>query len=62
MLRGLDLFECVNVCVSPLAGQMHTKPACYKDLRVQVNTSHCSAKGRPATGPMPCNTQPCPAR
>uniref|UniRef100_A0A8C4Z2S6 ADAM metallopeptidase with thrombospondin type 1 motif 16 n=1 Tax=Gadus morhua TaxID=8049 RepID=A0A8C4Z2S6_GADMO len=37
------------------------KPACYKDLRVQVNTSHCSAKGRPATGPMPCNTQPCPA-
>ncbi|CAL8337596.1 unnamed protein product, partial [Gadus morhua 'NCC'] len=50
--------QCSASCAG---GQMHTKPACYKDLRVQVNTSHCSAKGRPATGPMPCNTQPCPA-
>ncbi|KAJ3597712.1 hypothetical protein NHX12_001229 [Muraenolepis orangiensis] len=50
--------QCSATCAG---GQMHTKPACYKDLRVQVNTSHCSAKSRPATGPMPCNTQPCPA-
>uniref|UniRef100_A0A7N6BCN7 ADAM metallopeptidase with thrombospondin type 1 motif, 16 n=1 Tax=Anabas testudineus TaxID=64144 RepID=A0A7N6BCN7_ANATE len=35
--------------------------ACYKDLRVQVNTSYCNPKSRPATGSMPCNTQPCPA-
>ncbi|CAL8289351.1 unnamed protein product [Merluccius merluccius] len=50
--------QCSATCAG---GQMHTKPACYKDLRVQVNTSYCSAKSRPATGPMPCNTQPCPA-
>ncbi|CAL8248576.1 unnamed protein product [Lota lota] len=50
--------QCSATCAG---GQMHTKPACYRDLRVQVNTSHCSAKSRPATGPMPCNTQPCPA-
>lgn len=41
---------------------MNTKSACYKDLRVQVNTSYCNPKSRPATGSMPCNTQPCPAR
>ncbi|TNN79764.1 A disintegrin and metalloproteinase with thrombospondin motifs 16 [Liparis tanakae] len=40
---------------------MNTKAACYKDLRVQVNTSYCNTKSRPATGLMPCNTQPCPA-
>ncbi|XP_051921668.1 A disintegrin and metalloproteinase with thrombospondin motifs 16 isoform X1 [Hippocampus zosterae] len=42
-------------------GQMNTKPACYKDMRVQVNTSYCNPRSRPTTGMMPCNTQPCPA-
>uniref|UniRef100_A0A3P8UW88 ADAM metallopeptidase with thrombospondin type 1 motif 16 n=1 Tax=Cynoglossus semilaevis TaxID=244447 RepID=A0A3P8UW88_CYNSE len=42
-------------------GQMNTRPACYKDLRVQVNTTYCNPRSRPATGPTPCNTQPCPA-
>ncbi|KAM3615039.1 uncharacterized protein V6R79_022589 [Siganus canaliculatus] len=42
-------------------GQMNTKPACYKDLKVQVNTSYCNPRSRPATGLMSCNTQPCPA-
>ncbi|XP_061531476.1 A disintegrin and metalloproteinase with thrombospondin motifs 16 [Phycodurus eques] len=42
-------------------GRMNTQPACYKDLRVQVNTSYCNPRSRPATGTMPCNTQPCPA-
>ncbi len=41
---------------------MNTKSACYKDLRVQVNTSYCNPRSRPATGLMPCNTQPCPTR
>lgn len=41
---------------------MNTKSACYKDLRVQVNTSYCNPRSRPATGLMPCNTQPCPSR
>lgn len=44
------------------AGQMNTKSACYKDLRVQVNTSYCNPRSRPVTGLMPCNTQPCPSR
>ncbi|XP_077383579.1 A disintegrin and metalloproteinase with thrombospondin motifs 16 isoform X4 [Festucalex cinctus] len=42
-------------------GRMHTKPACYKDMRVQVNTSYCNPRSRPTAGMMPCNTQPCPA-
>ncbi|XP_028986164.1 A disintegrin and metalloproteinase with thrombospondin motifs 16 [Betta splendens] len=50
--------QCSATCAG---GQMSTKAACYKDLRVQVNTSYCSPKSRPATGLMPCNTQPCPA-
>lgn len=41
---------------------MSTKTACYKDMRVQVNTSYCNPRSRPATGLVPCNTQPCPAR
>ncbi|XP_067094306.1 A disintegrin and metalloproteinase with thrombospondin motifs 16 [Osmerus mordax] len=43
-------------------GQMTTKSACYKDLRVQVNTSYCNPRTRPSTGITPCNSQPCPAR
>ncbi|XP_068452431.1 A disintegrin and metalloproteinase with thrombospondin motifs 16 [Clinocottus analis] len=50
--------QCSATCAG---GQMNTKAACYKDLRVQVNTSYCNLRSRPATGPMPCNTQPCPA-
>ncbi|XP_054638948.1 A disintegrin and metalloproteinase with thrombospondin motifs 16 isoform X1 [Dunckerocampus dactyliophorus] len=42
-------------------GHMNTKPACYKDMRFQVNTSYCNARSRPATGVIPCNIQPCPA-
>lgn len=43
-------------------GLMSTKTACYKDMRLQVNTSYCNLRSRPATGLVPCNTQPCPAR
>uniref|UniRef100_A0A3Q3KD59 ADAM metallopeptidase with thrombospondin type 1 motif, 16 n=1 Tax=Monopterus albus TaxID=43700 RepID=A0A3Q3KD59_MONAL len=50
--------QCSATCAG---GQMSTKSACYKDLRAQVNTSYCNPKSRPATGLMPCNTQPCPA-
>ncbi|XP_034409811.1 A disintegrin and metalloproteinase with thrombospondin motifs 16 [Cyclopterus lumpus] len=50
--------QCSATCAG---GQMNTKAACYKDLRVQVNTSYCNARSTPATGLMPCNTQPCPA-
>ncbi|CAJ1061780.1 A disintegrin and metalloproteinase with thrombospondin motifs 16 [Xyrichtys novacula] len=50
--------QCSATCAG---GQMNTKSACYKDLRVQVNTSYCNPKSRPATGVMPCNTQPCPS-
>ncbi|XP_039974144.1 A disintegrin and metalloproteinase with thrombospondin motifs 16 [Xiphias gladius] len=49
--------QCSATCAG---GQMNTKSACYKDLRVQVNTSYCNPRSRPATGLMPCNTQPCP--
>uniref|UniRef100_A0A7N8WW31 ADAM metallopeptidase with thrombospondin type 1 motif, 16 n=1 Tax=Mastacembelus armatus TaxID=205130 RepID=A0A7N8WW31_9TELE len=50
--------QCSATCAG---GQMNTKSACYKDLRVQVNTSYCNPKSRPATRVMPCNTHPCPA-
>uniref|UniRef100_A0A3Q3GUF0 ADAM metallopeptidase with thrombospondin type 1 motif, 16 n=1 Tax=Kryptolebias marmoratus TaxID=37003 RepID=A0A3Q3GUF0_KRYMA len=50
--------QCSATCAG---GHMSTKSACYKDLRVQVNTSYCNPRSRPATGAMPCNTQPCPA-
>ncbi|KAL6108924.1 adamts16 [Pungitius sinensis] len=50
--------QCSATCAG---GQMNTKSACYKDLRVQVNTSYCNPRSRPAIGLMPCNTQPCPA-
>ncbi|XP_033957655.1 A disintegrin and metalloproteinase with thrombospondin motifs 16 [Pseudochaenichthys georgianus] len=50
--------QCSATCAG---GQMNTKSACYKDLRVQVNTSYCNQRSRPATGLIPCNTQPCPA-
>ncbi|XP_013858887.1 A disintegrin and metalloproteinase with thrombospondin motifs 16 isoform X2 [Austrofundulus limnaeus] len=42
-------------------GHMSTKSACYKDMRVQVNTSYCNPRSKLATGAVPCNTQPCPA-
>ncbi|XP_034142841.1 A disintegrin and metalloproteinase with thrombospondin motifs 16 [Esox lucius] len=50
--------QCSETCAG---GQMNTKSACYKDLRAQVNTSYCNPRTKPATGLMPCNTQPCPA-
>ncbi|XP_078543742.1 A disintegrin and metalloproteinase with thrombospondin motifs 16 isoform X1 [Lissotriton helveticus] len=46
--------------VSCGGGNMNTKEACYKDLRVQVNTSLCNLKTRPVTGLVPCNLQACP--
>lgn len=48
-------------CVT-YTGLMNTKTACYKDMRAQVNTSFCNPRSRPATGLVPCNTQPCPTR
>uniref|UniRef100_A0A3P9JVS4 ADAM metallopeptidase with thrombospondin type 1 motif 16 n=1 Tax=Oryzias latipes TaxID=8090 RepID=A0A3P9JVS4_ORYLA len=48
---------CTVTCAG---GRMSTKASCYKDMRVQVNTSYCNPKMKPATGVMPCNTQPCP--
>uniref|UniRef100_A0AAV2MBL6 A disintegrin and metalloproteinase with thrombospondin motifs 16 n=1 Tax=Knipowitschia caucasica TaxID=637954 RepID=A0AAV2MBL6_KNICA len=50
--------QCSATCAG---GQMNTKAACFRDLRVQVNTSYCNTRLRPSTGVMPCNTQPCPA-
>lgn len=60
-----DIFEYTDAtsCLfTTYTGQMSTKSACYKDLRVQVNTSYCNPRSRPATGVVPCNSQPCPAR
>ncbi|XP_077454766.1 A disintegrin and metalloproteinase with thrombospondin motifs 16 isoform X1 [Stigmatopora argus] len=51
-----------STCSTSCAGgQMNTKPACYKDMRVQVTTSYCNPRSRPTPGIIPCNTQPCPA-
>uniref|UniRef100_A0A8C9R511 ADAM metallopeptidase with thrombospondin type 1 motif 16 n=1 Tax=Scleropages formosus TaxID=113540 RepID=A0A8C9R511_SCLFO len=46
--------------VSCAGGRMNTKPACYMDMRIQVNTTYCNPRYRPTTGLVPCNTQPCP--
>ncbi|XP_073534603.1 A disintegrin and metalloproteinase with thrombospondin motifs 16 [Phyllobates terribilis] len=48
--------ECSASCGG---GHMNTKEACYKDLRIQVNTSFCNAKNRPITGRVPCSLQAC---
>ncbi|XP_075068934.1 A disintegrin and metalloproteinase with thrombospondin motifs 16 [Mixophyes fleayi] len=49
--------ECSASCGG---GHMNTKEGCYRDLRVQVNTSFCNAKNRPVIVPVPCNLQACP--
>ncbi|XP_048118097.1 A disintegrin and metalloproteinase with thrombospondin motifs 16 [Alosa alosa] len=50
-----------STCSATCAGgTMTTKIACYRDLRVQVNTSFCNPRSRPSSGTVPCNTQPCP--
>ncbi|XP_066539063.1 A disintegrin and metalloproteinase with thrombospondin motifs 16 isoform X2 [Hoplias malabaricus] len=49
--------QCSATCAR---GEMNVKAACYKDLRMQVNTSYCNPRTRPNTGMIPCNTQPCP--
>ncbi|KAA0702890.1 A disintegrin and metalloproteinase with thrombospondin motifs 16 [Triplophysa tibetana] len=49
--------QCSATCAG---GQMVTKSVCYRDLRIQVNTSYCISRTRPATGVVACNTQPCP--
>ncbi|KAI2655823.1 A disintegrin and metalloproteinase with thrombospondin motifs 16 [Labeo rohita] len=51
--------QCSASCAG---GQMVSKSVCYKDLRLQVNTSYCNSRSRPPTGVTSCNTQPCPAR
>uniref|UniRef100_A0AAQ5XU35 ADAM metallopeptidase with thrombospondin type 1 motif, 16 n=1 Tax=Amphiprion ocellaris TaxID=80972 RepID=A0AAQ5XU35_AMPOC len=48
-------------CSATCAGGTSKHTACYRDLRVQVNMSFCNPRSRPATGLIPCNTQPCPA-
>ncbi|XP_016097777.1 A disintegrin and metalloproteinase with thrombospondin motifs 16 [Sinocyclocheilus grahami] len=50
--------QCSATCAG---GQMVSKAVCYKDLRLQVNTSYCNSRSRPSTGVTSCNTQPCPA-
>uniref|UniRef100_A0A8C5PXP1 ADAM metallopeptidase with thrombospondin type 1 motif 16 n=1 Tax=Leptobrachium leishanense TaxID=445787 RepID=A0A8C5PXP1_9ANUR len=50
--------ECSASCGG---GYMNTKEGCYRDMRVQVNTSYCNARSRPVTGPVPCNMQACPS-
>uniref|UniRef100_A0A8C2C5M0 Peptidase M12B domain-containing protein n=1 Tax=Cyprinus carpio TaxID=7962 RepID=A0A8C2C5M0_CYPCA len=50
--------QCSASCAG---GQMVSKSVCYKDLRLQVNTSYCNSRSRPSTGVTSCNTQPCPA-
>ncbi|KAL2084878.1 hypothetical protein ACEWY4_020396 [Coilia grayii] len=50
-----------STCSATCAGgTMMTKVACYRDLRVQVNTSLCNPRSRPSPGSVACNTQPCP--
>ncbi|XP_060725335.1 A disintegrin and metalloproteinase with thrombospondin motifs 16 [Tachysurus vachellii] len=51
--------ECSATCAG---GEMKTKATCYKDQRVQVNTSYCNPKTHPKIGTVSCNTQPCPPR
>ncbi|KAK1173419.1 A disintegrin and metalloproteinase with thrombospondin motifs 16-like [Acipenser oxyrinchus oxyrinchus] len=46
--------------VSCGGGQMTTKAACYRNLRMQVNISFCNPKPQPVTGLVSCNTQACP--
>ncbi|KAG8133135.1 hypothetical protein E2320_010953, partial [Naja naja] len=46
--------------VSCGAGQIVTKETCYKDFKVQVDTSLCDPKSRPATGTIPCKMPACP--
>ncbi|KAM6455045.1 A disintegrin and metalloproteinase with thrombospondin motifs 16 isoform 2-T2 [Liasis olivaceus] len=46
--------------VSCGGGQMVTKESCYKDFQVQVDTSLCDPKSRPATGAIPCEMPACP--
>ncbi|CAH2283748.1 A disintegrin and metallo ase with thrombospondin motifs 16 [Pelobates cultripes] len=48
--------ECSTSCGG---GYMNTKEGCYRDMRVQVNTSFCNSRNRPITGPVPCNLQAC---
>uniref|UniRef100_A0A8C2C2V5 ADAM metallopeptidase with thrombospondin type 1 motif, 16 n=1 Tax=Cyprinus carpio TaxID=7962 RepID=A0A8C2C2V5_CYPCA len=50
--------QCSASCAG---GQMVSKSVCYKDLRLQVNTSYCNSRSRPSTGVTSCNTQPCPS-
>uniref|UniRef100_A0A3P8Q569 ADAM metallopeptidase with thrombospondin type 1 motif, 16 n=1 Tax=Astatotilapia calliptera TaxID=8154 RepID=A0A3P8Q569_ASTCA len=51
--------QCSATCAGGTSKHLKNS-ACYKDLKVQVNVSYCNPRSRPATGLMPCNTQPCP--
>ncbi|MGH0135064.1 UNVERIFIED_CONTAM: hypothetical protein FKN15_047660 [Acipenser sinensis] len=46
--------------VSCGGGQMTTKAACYRNLRMQVSLSFCNPRSRPMTGLVSCNAQACP--
>ncbi|XP_060110492.1 A disintegrin and metalloproteinase with thrombospondin motifs 16 [Heteronotia binoei] len=46
--------------VSCGGGQMVAKESCYKDQRVQVDTSLCDSKSRTATRIVPCKMPACP--
>ncbi|XP_007653712.2 A disintegrin and metalloproteinase with thrombospondin motifs 16 [Ornithorhynchus anatinus] len=49
--------ECSASCGG---GQMTTREGCYRDMRVQVNTSFCNPRTRPVTGLIPCKMPACP--
>ncbi|XP_027724801.1 A disintegrin and metalloproteinase with thrombospondin motifs 16 [Vombatus ursinus] len=49
--------ECSATCGG---GQMTTKEGCYRDMRLQVNTSFCNPRTRPVTGVIPCKMPACP--
>ncbi|ETE64196.1 A disintegrin and metalloproteinase with thrombospondin motifs 16, partial [Ophiophagus hannah] len=58
---GADIHDFVlAICAMLYAGQIVTKETCYKDFQVQVDTSLCDPKSRPATGTIPCKMPACP--
>ncbi|XP_042196315.1 A disintegrin and metalloproteinase with thrombospondin motifs 18 [Callorhinchus milii] len=50
--------DCSASCAG---GKMMTTAYCLQDHLIQVNSSLCEPRMRPATGTITCNTQPCPA-
>ncbi|KFO38468.1 A disintegrin and metalloproteinase with thrombospondin motifs 16 [Fukomys damarensis] len=48
--------------VSCGGGHLITKGGCYRDMSLQVNTSFCNPKTRPATALVSCGVSACPPR